>query len=134
MTIHALRLCPGDDLKQSLLAFAASVPIRAGCVLTCVGSLRRAVLRFADQREGTTLAGERYEIVSLVGTLGENGGHFHIALADATGQMIGGHLLDGCLVYTTAEIVLAELPHYVFRREHDAATGFAELVIASVEI
>ena len=131
MTAHAFRLHPGDDLKQSILAFAAAQPIRAGCVVTCVGSLRRAVLRFADRREGTELPGNRYEIVSLVGTVGEGGAHLHIALSDGDGRMVGGHLLDGCLVYTTAEIVLAELPGLVFRRERDPATGFRELEINS---
>lgn len=131
MTARAFRLHPGDDLKQSILAFAAAQPIRAGCVVSCVGSLRRAVLRFADCREGTELPGDRYEIVSLAGTIGERGAHLHIALADRDGQMFGGHLLDGCLIYTTAEIILAELPGLIFHREPDSETGFRELEITT---
>jgi uncharacterized protein len=129
VTAHAFRLHPGDDLKQGILAFAAAQPIRAGCVVTCVGSLRRAVLRFADRREGTELPGDRYEIVSLVGTVGKDGAHLHIALSDGDGRMVGGHLLNGCLIYTTAEIVLAVLPGVVFHRELDPVTGFHELEI-----
>ena len=45
--------------------------------------------------------------------------------------MLGGHLLDGCIVQTTAEIVLAILPEVSFSRRHDTATGYAELVITT---
>ena len=47
-----------------------------------------------------------------------------LAVADSTGRTIGGHLLDGCRVYTTAEIVLGELPQLEFRREADATFGY----------
>jgi predicted DNA-binding protein with PD1-like motif len=67
--------------------------------------------------------------VSLVGTLSTNGSHLHLAVSDSTGRTIGGHLLDGCRVYTTAEIVLAELPQLDFRRETDATFGYQELVV-----
>ena len=50
-------------------------------------------------------------------------------MSDSTGRTLGGHLLDGCRVYTTAEIVLAELPALVFSRETDATFGYKELVV-----
>lgn len=73
-----------------------------------------------------------FEIVSLVGTLSANGSHLHLAVADSTGRTIGGHLLDGCRVYTAAEIVLGELPALDFRRETDPAFGYLELVVRPV--
>ena len=51
----------------------------------------------------------------------------HLAVSDSTGRTIGGHLLDGCRVYTTAEIVLGELPQLEFRREADATFAYQEL-------
>jgi hypothetical protein len=39
MRTIALRLRPGADLKAELLALAAREGVRAGWVLTCVGSL-----------------------------------------------------------------------------------------------
>jgi predicted DNA-binding protein with PD1-like motif len=53
----------------------------------------------------------------------------HLAFSDSTGRTIGGHLLDGCRVYTTAEIVLGELPGLVFAREKDPTYGYQELVV-----
>ena len=125
---YALRLRPGDDLRQQLTAFVQAQHIAAGTMLTCVGSLTVATLRLANQ-EGPTVYRGHFEIVSLVGTLSVNGSHLHLAVADSTGRTIGGHLLDGCRVYTTAEIVLGELPQLAFRRETDATSGYQELVV-----
>ena len=125
---YALRLRPGDDLRQQLTAFVQANHILAGTMLTCVGSLTVATLRLANQ-EGPTVYRGHFEIVSLVGTLSTNGSHLHLAVADSTGRTIGGHLLDGCRVYTTAEIVLGELPQLEFRRETDATFGYQELVV-----
>jgi predicted DNA-binding protein with PD1-like motif len=72
---------------------------------------------------------EPMEIVSLAGTLSPEGLHLHIALARRDGQCVGGHLLDGCLVHTTAEIVLGELTDLAFRRPPDAETGYHELSV-----
>ena len=125
---YALRLRPGDDLRQQLTAFAQQNHLLAGTMITCVGSLTVATLRLANQ-EGPTVYKGHFEIVSLVGTLSTNGSHLHIAVADSTGRTIGGHLLDGCRVYTTAEIVLGELPQLDFRREKDDTFGYQELVV-----
>lgn len=125
---HALRLEPGEDLRAGLEAFVAEHDIVAAAVLTCVGSLRPARLRLAGGNEIAEIEGP-LEIVSCVATLSKHGCHVHIAVADEQGRVSGGHLSTGSRVYTTAEIVLAELPHFEFRREPDAATGYRELVI-----
>ena len=125
---YALRLRPGDDLRQQLTAFAQQNHILAGTLITCVGSLTVATLRLANQ-EGPSVYKGHFEIVSLVGTLSSNGSHLHLAVSDSTGRTIGGHLLDGCKVYTTAEIVLGELPQLEFRREKDDTFGYQELVV-----
>lgn len=125
---YALRLRPGDDLRQQLTAFVQAHGIVAGTMLTCVGSLTVATLRLANQ-EGPTVYHGHFEIVSLVGTLSTHGPHLHLSVSDSTGRTIGGHLLDGCRVYTTAEIVLGELPQLEFRREPDATFGYQELVV-----
>jgi predicted DNA-binding protein with PD1-like motif len=64
-----------------------------------------------------------------VGTLAVEGCHLHISLSDKNGAVIGGHLKEGCQIFTTAEIVLGEIEDYVFSREQDDATGFKELAI-----
>ena len=128
---HALRLRPGDDLRQALTAYAQAHHIKAGAMVTCVGSLTVATLRLANQ-EGPTVYRGHFEIVSLVGTLSTDGSHLHLAISDSTGRTIGGHLLEGCRVYTTAEIVLTELPALEFRRETDPTFGYQELVVRPI--
>ena len=125
---YALRLRPGQDLRQELLAFVTRHQLRAACVLTGVGSLTTTTLRLANQ-EGPTVYHGHFEIVSLVGTLSVNGSHLHLSVADSTGRTIGGHLLDGNLIYTTAELVIGELPELDFRREADATFGYKELTV-----
>ncbi|RSK35535.1 DNA-binding protein [Hymenobacter metallilatus] len=125
---YALRLRPGQDVRQELLAFVQQQQLRAAAVLTAVGSLTTATLRLANQ-EGPSVYHGHFEVVSLVGTLSVNGSHLHLAVADSTGRTLGGHLLDGNLVYTTLELVLGELPELEFRRETDATFGYQELVV-----
>lgn len=131
MKTYALRLRPGEDPLAVLDAFAQANQLEAACVLTCVGSLRKAVLRFANQEHADTLTGH-FEIVSLTGVLSLHGSHYHIAIADEAGRTYGAHLLQGSEVYTTAEIVLAALPEMRFLRSFDPETGYPELEIRPV--
>ena len=96
-------------------------------MISCVGSLRAAVLRYADQPQGTALAGP-LELLALSGTLSPDGPHLHGSVSDALGWVSGGHVIPGCVVRTTAEIVLAVLPGWAFDRMPDAATSFLELL------
>lgn len=124
----ALRLTPQQDLKAELDAYMPQQNLEAACILTCVGSLTQAILRHANQLAATVYSGH-FEIVSLTGLMSRHGSHYHLAIADSRGQTIGGHLLEGCLIYTTAEIVIGVMPQLSFRRELDAETGFQELAI-----
>lgn len=128
MKVYALRLRPGEDPKVTLDNFAQQHRLEAACVLTCVGSLRRAVLRFANQEKASVLDG-KFEIVSLTGVLSRYGSHYHIAISDEQGQTYGAHLMDGCEIYTTAEIVIAGLDEMRFLRSFDPQTGYPELDI-----
>jgi len=125
----ALRLQPGQDLKEELDNLVQSRSIEAACILTCAGSLTKAVLRYANQENAVELDGH-FEIVSLTGTLSRYGSHYHIAIADGCGRTIGAHLLEGCKVYTTAEIVIGILAEVRFLRTIDVQTGYPELEIA----
>ncbi|NEZ56182.1 PCC domain-containing protein [Adonisia turfae] len=130
MDVIAIRLKPGEDLKQSLLRYCIDQKIDAAYMLSCVGSLRKAAIRFANQPEGTVFE-QPLEIVSLEGTLSQYGVHLHIAVSDSEGQVIGGHLMDGSNIYTTAEIILGIVPNAIFKREIDPLTGYRELIITS---
>lgn len=128
---HAYRLHPGDDLKKSILQICHQFQIQAGVIASGVGSLSHAEIRLADGKSPTQMKGP-FEIVSLTGTCCKNGIHLHISLANKEGTVIGGHLLDGCLIHTTAEIVIFELKNYQFYRQPDSKTGYLELEIHPV--
>ena len=128
MQAVALRLNPQQDLKIELDRFALTQNLEAACIVTCVGSLTKAVLRLANQPHETLYEGH-FEIVSLTGILSRHGSHAHIAIADSTGQIYGGHLLQGCKIYTTAELIIGILPSLSFKREYDPLTGYRELRI-----
>lgn len=128
MRVTPLRLMPGEDLRLALESWMAQQIEQAGCLISGIGSLSVAQLRLAGRQESATLRGE-LEILSLAGTLSADGAHLHIAIADSTGTVIGGHLCTGSLVRTTAELVVVLLPEWQFRREKDPSTGYAELQI-----
>ncbi len=128
--IHVIRLRPGEDLKKSILDYAAQNEFRAAVIVTCVGSLTEYNLRFANQKEGKSDTGH-FEIVSLVGTISDSSVHLHLCISNEKGITTGGHLLDGNRVYTTAEIAIAELPQLEFQRTFDEASGYKELTILS---
>jgi uncharacterized protein len=128
MQTYAFRLKPGQDLKVELDRFAQDRQLEAACVLACVGSLTRAELRFANQPGPSVLEGH-FEIVSLEGVLSVHGSHYHIAISDGEGKTWGAHLLEGCRVYTTAEIVIGELPGLRFLRKPCPESGYDELEV-----
>jgi uncharacterized protein len=126
--VHAFRLKPGQDLRKEIEAYVKENNIAAGWISTCVGSLTNYNIRFANQQNGNTGSGH-FEIVSLTGTVSTNGSHMHISISDSTGHTIGGHLLQGNIVYTTAEIVIQSAPNFIFKREKDGSTPWEELQV-----
>lgn len=128
--VIATRLRPGADVRQHLEEFAKEQNIGAGAILSAVGSLSTACLRFADSDIHTELSG-KYEVLTLSGMLSEAGVHLHMSAADSNGECKGGHVVYGCIVYTTLEIAIALLPNTTFQRVLDLDTGFKELKVVS---
>lgn len=125
---HVFRLKPGQDLKKELLFYCQLHHIHAGAIVSCVGSLEKAHIRLSGGKDVVEFKGP-FEIVSATGTLSTDGIHLHISLSNFEGQVVGGHLMDGCLIYTTAEIIFLENTDLVFKREMDKQTGYRELIV-----
>jgi len=125
---YAIRLKPGMDLKKSIQSFINEKKLHAAWIATCAGSLTNYSIRFANQPKADTGSGH-FEIVSLTGTLSDNGSHMHISISDSTGRTIGGHLQEGCIIYTTAEIVIQSTNKLLFKRAKDGTTPWEELQI-----
>lgn len=140
LQVHAYRIYPNQKLKESLQSAAKQIASEhkstAIFLLTAVGSLRQATLRLAHASKDTPEQNaiqtwnEKFEIVSLVGTLTPTGEcHLHISLSDQKGNTIGGHLMEG-VVFTTVEVVFGSVRGGLeFGREVDDSTGFKELVV-----
>lgn len=127
MKCHCVRLHRGDDLLLRIRALAEEQKIAAGVVLSAVGCISEGRVRDAS---GITIREikEHCEIVSLNGTISAARCHLHIALSKEDLSTIGGHLCAGCIINTTCELVIAELPGVRFAVEEDPQTGYDELI------
>ena len=127
MICHCIRLKRGADLLESIKTVCREKNIRAGVVLSGVGCLLKGRVRDAS---GVTVREipEHCEIVSLNGTVSASRCHVHIALSKEDLSTLGGHLCPGCIVNTTCELVIGELPGIDFAEEADPETGYGELI------
>lgn len=126
------RLHRGDDLLLSIRTLCEREKIDAAVVLSAVGCVSRAVLRDAG---GVNLRSvdEPCEIVSLNGTASRTRCHLHLALSREDLSTIGGHMMPGCIVNTTCELVLGVLEHMRFDVEQGAQTGYDELIFTELK-
>jgi uncharacterized protein len=131
MENYTFRLKPGHDLFDSIQAFTEEKKIEAGCVISGVGSLEQVTLRLADRDFHSDFDGH-FEIVSITGLVSVHGSHIHISISDGDGQTIGGHLVSGCKIYTTAEIVILAFADVAYKREFAEDSGYDELVVYNV--
>jgi predicted DNA-binding protein with PD1-like motif len=128
----ALRLKPGVEIKSAIQAYVQEHDLRAGAIVSCVGSTATAYLRLSNAKAGEDGSflelRQPSEIVSLTGTVSVKGSHLHISLGDEKGDVFGGHLVNAT-VNTTCELVIAELNDLEFSRPKDEATGYGELEV-----
>ena len=124
---HCVRLRRGDDLMESIRELCREKKIAAGVVLSAVGCISEGRVRDAS---GVTIREihDHCEIVSLDGTVSAQRCHLHISLSREDLSTIGGHLCPGCIINTTCELVIAELPGIRFGVEEDPETGYDELI------
>ena len=127
MVCHCIRLKRGEDLLDSIKQLCKEKDIKAGVVLSGVGCISSGRVRDASGVRIREIA-EHCEIVSLNGTVSAVRCHIHIALSKEDLTTIGGHLCSGCIVNTTCELVIGELPGVAYDEEADVETGYDELI------
>lgn len=126
---YALRLLPGQEIFSQLRTFIRQNALHAAWIAGCTGSLTDVALRYAGEEDTTLLTGT-WEVISLNGTLELTGEHLHLCVADPHGAMLGGHMMPGCTVRTTLELVIGELSELAFSRQACALSGYEELHIS----
>ena len=127
MVCHCIRLKRGEDLMESVKQVCREKNIKAGVLLSGVGCILKGRIRDAS---GVNIReiNDHCEIVSLNGTVSAQRCHIHIALSKEDLTTVGGHLCTGCIVNTTCELVIGELPGICYGVEEDPETGYDELI------
>ncbi len=123
------RMEPGEDVLKTIEAVSSEHGVRAG-QLTLIGAVSMASLGFFDRESmeyKTFTVDKDLEVVSCMGNIASTreGGlivHAHMVVADQNGRCYGGHLMPGCEVSVTMELIITELDEDV-RRARDEATS-----------
>lgn len=125
------RLAKGADLLPALTEVCGREGVTHGEV-RAIGALTRARVAYyvqPDRRYEVIDLPEPCEVVSLVGNISLKDGrpfiHAHLAVADKQGQMLGGHLVEGCEVFAGEYVIRELLVSEPLEREYDAPTGLA---------
>jgi len=119
----------GEDILKMIDAVSLEHGVCAG-QLTLIGAVSKASLGFFDRESmeyKTFTIDKDLEVVSCMGNIASTyeGGlvvHAHMVVADQDGRCYGGHLMPGCEVSVTIELIITEMDGDV-RRARDEATG-----------
>jgi len=120
------RLSEDEDLLETITHVAEKSRITAGFFIL-IGTLKRANLGFYHQGKYETIKIEDpVEIVSCMGniSLKENKpfAHAHVAVSNRKGEVVGGHVMLGCTIDATGELVLVEAVDARLLRKFDEKT------------
>lgn len=123
------RMRPGEDILETLEGLVKKYDIRGG-QLQLIGAVARAHLGYFDRDEGKYkdfTVEEDLEVVSGMGNISRLQDdtivvHTHMVVADEQGRCYGGHLLRGCEVSVTIEVVINEFEDEI-QRTKDEVTG-----------
>ncbi len=129
------RMEPGEDVHETIETVAAEYGIKSGQV-SLIGAISGATLGYfhikANEYRDFTID-EDVEVVSCIGNISTLNGksmvHAHMIVADETGKCYGGHLMPGCRVSVTIELVIIETAEEL-TRVRDERTGLNLLNIA----
>lgn len=129
---HCIRLHRGEDILESIEKVCTEKNIHCGFIVSGVGCISKGRIRDAS---GVTVReiNEDCEIVSLTGTVSLNRCHLHISLSKEDMSTIGGHLCKGCIINTTCELIIGEIPDIKIEVEDDPETGYDELIFKKAE-
>lgn len=107
------RLSENEDLVEAIKKRVEEANVKAG-MLALIGTLKNVVMGFYKNGEYKYIRlNAPLEICSCIGNVsvdekGETAIHAHIVVSDEDGRAFGGHLMKGCLVGATAELVVVE--------------------------
>ena len=123
------RMMPGEDVLKIAESIVSKEKIYAG-QLSFIGAIRKATLGYFDRHSKTYKSftiDEDVEVVSCMGNISrtEDGTpvvHAHMIVSDEKGKCYGGHLMPGCEVSVTIEMVINVFDAEMIRTK-DPETG-----------
>jgi uncharacterized protein len=121
------RFRKGEDVLERLNQMVRDNHVFSGSFLA-IGSVEKAEIGFyvGDGQYSTTSCSGPLEVSSCIGNVSSKQGapfvHAHISLADKEGKAYGGHLMPGCTVDATFEVVLHAYERLDLERRLDRAT------------
>lgn len=122
-----LRIDKGEELVSSLTVFCNAKGISAGTV-SAIGAASRVVIGAFDTITKEYADAEfvgLFEIVSVMGSISSKDGnaypHLHIAVADGTEKMLGGHL-KVAIIDPTCELFIQTIDGRL-ERKFEPTTG-----------
>lgn len=121
------RLQNGDDLLIEIKKIAKEEKIQAAVILSAIGCVSKLRVRDASGINIKEL-NEDCEIISLNGTISNERVHLHISFSKEDLSVIGGHLVEGCIINTTCELVIQEFKQWKFEAVNDNQTGYKEIL------
>jgi predicted DNA-binding protein with PD1-like motif len=138
------RVMPGSDLLEALRCVVRDEEIEAGVILSVVGLLERARLRnckrlpdaypITDENRTYLSFDKPLEVLCASGNItmleGEPLVHTHVSLSSVEGDeitVIGGHLIEGCVIFGFAEVILMELDGIEMEKRFDEETKTPQL-------
>ncbi|MFX1299830.1 MAG: PPC domain-containing DNA-binding protein [Promethearchaeota archaeon] len=130
--IVVARLEVGEDLLHGIQQVVIQHNVKAG-MFTVIGAVDQAHYGFYDpgKKAYTTLkwkpnleSSPALEILCCVGNIARLDGevvvHAHITLSGEKGEIMGGHLLEGCRVNPTAELTLLIADGVLTRKRNES--------------
>jgi len=120
------RLFEDEDLLETITLAAEKNQITAGFFML-IGTLKKANLGFYRQGKYKTIKiSNALEIVSCIGNVSEKENkpfvHAHISVSNEKGEVIGGHVMPGCLIGVAGELVLIEATDIKLLKKLDEKT------------
>ena len=134
----AVRLTPGEDLFRGIEAVCEKYGVRSGTILGGIGSFTQArvcdIVLDPGSKTGYGYGApleenEPIELFAISGSICRDEDdkvsvHAHCAFSRKDGSTVGGHLVEGCRVFITAEIYIAEFEGFSIERKLDNELGF----------
>jgi len=144
--VMVARLKSGSDLLGALQEMVEDEGVEAVVILSGVGLLGEARLRnckslpeefpITDENRTYLSFSRPLEVLSMSGNVSMAEGsplvHAHVTLSYVEGDeigVVGGHLIEGCIVFGFAEVILMELEGVQMEKRFDEETRTLQLFV-----